>query len=703
MGLGLPDVRVRLTAEGEAQVVNALRKVVSESQRAGRQANKGFAQFNSALLGARNLLGQIAAAASVGAFVAIAKNAADAADEVGKMSQRVGASVQNLSALSLVAKTAGVDLGELTRTLVFLGRRVAELQGGSKDAQRDFGALGLTVRDFKGKDAAQQLDVVAAAFAKLEDSPQKTALGFRIFGKQVAEILPLLSSLAGDGGLAGAITRARELGVLLSEDTARAAQAINDDLTVIKEQVLAGAARFVEGFAPAVHAVLGDVQKDLGKNQDAWKTWGESVGQTVGLLVLTVGSLIDRIIVSLQKLGNAGVAVAKILTTAVQTPLALGGIIVAEERLAREANDRLEAEFQKREQERRQRAENLGFAIGRGAAGLPALRPAAGTADAPVIADDAERKRREAEAKRLAAEQKRLEAERQKRQFAADTAASEQALAALGRERADIEQRVALGLLSQAEGAKRVADANREALPTLQAIYKSYVLIAAANPFDVEAQNRVAEFGAKVREVETAVEAVDSTLQQVAVTAKDALKDALVDALTSGLQEARNLLDALRNVALAVVQAVQQLLALKLAESIVSAIPGFSGGGPVRRATGGVVSGPGTGTSDSVPALLSHGEYVVRAAVVQQPGMLAALDAVNRGIATPALAGPRGVRRFADGGFVSGAGVAGPDVNVNIGLEEGLVARQIESPQGSRAVVRVLAKNRRAAGSALGG
>ena len=36
----------------------------------------------------------------------------------------------------------------------------------------------------------------------------------------------------------------------------------------------------------------------------------------------------------------------------------------------------------------------------------------------------------------------------------------------------------------------------------------------------------------------------------------------------------------------------------------------------VRRATGGYVSGPGTGTSDSIPAWLSNGEYVVKAAAV---------------------------------------------------------------------------------------
>lgn len=42
---------------------------------------------------------------------------------------------------------------------------------------------------------------------------------------------------------------------------------------------------------------------------------------------------------------------------------------------------------------------------------------------------------------------------------------------------------------------------------------------------------------------------------------------------------------------------------------------------PKNRATGGAVFGPGTATSDSIPALLSNGEYVIKAAAVDRYGM----------------------------------------------------------------------------------
>lgn len=72
-----------------------------------------------------------------------------------------------------------------------------------------------------------------------------------------------------------------------------------------------------------------------------------------------------------------------------------------------------------------------------------------------------------------------------------------------------------------------------------------------------------------------------------------------------------------------------------------------------RRAHGGIVRGPGTGTSDSIPARLSNGEFVVRASQTQRFRPL--LEAINRGQASsgyatalptppPAMAAPGGGR-----------------------------------------------------------
>ena len=59
-----------------------------------------------------------------------------------------------------------------------------------------------------------------------------------------------------------------------------------------------------------------------------------------------------------------------------------------------------------------------------------------------------------------------------------------------------------------------------------------------------------------------------------------------------------------------------------------SAFGGVSGGAaPVKKATGGIIRGPGTGTSDSIAALLSDGEFVTRASMTSKYRPL--LEAIN--------------------------------------------------------------------------
>jgi phage-related minor tail protein len=94
-------------------------------------------------------------------------------------------------------------------------------------------------------------------------------------------------------------------------------------------------------------------------------------------------------------------------------------------------------------------------------------------------------------------------------------------------------------------------------------------------------------------------------------------------------------------------------------------------------ADGGRVRGPGTETSDSIPAWLSNNEFVTRAAVVRQPGALPFLDDFNaRGMS--ALADWSARVRHATGGL---AGVPAPSMP-----SPGLGASELASPGAAASV-----------------
>jgi len=130
----------------------------------------------------------------------------------------------------------------------------------------------------------------------------------------------------------------------------------------------------------------------------------------------------------------------------------------------------------------------------------------------------------------------------------------------------------------------------------------------------------------------------------------------LVSGFVNDLRQGKSASEALAN---AVGKITDKLIDMAVQMLIVKPLMGlfgFSGGGLVGGfppapapaglyADGGHVRGPGTSTSDSIPARLSNGEYVVRAAAVKKIGV-STLDALNYGGMLPG---------YADGGYVGDA------------------------------------------------
>lgn len=117
-----------------------------------------------------------------------------------------------------------------------------------------------------------------------------------------------------------------------------------------------------------------------------------------------------------------------------------------------------------------------------------------------------------------------------------------------------------------------------------------------------------------------------------------------------------------------------------------------AGGGPVFRRMSGAIRGPGTGTSDSIPALISNGEFVVRAAAVRALG-LDVLHAINAGY-IPTMPAPR----YATGGLVGELAAAGNgqrdvvDVRFDIGGKRHTVQSSRDTARGLASALRELSR-----------
>ena len=110
-----------------------------------------------------------------------------------------------------------------------------------------------------------------------------------------------------------------------------------------------------------------------------------------------------------------------------------------------------------------------------------------------------------------------------------------------------------------------------------------------------------------------------------------------------------------------------------------------SGGQPFFPSRRGYITGPGTETSDSIPAMLSRGEFVLRAAAVRKWG-LGFLQALNRGF-MPAIP------RLAMGGAVTPPAVTQsglPEMAINLSVQGGQPMRLLSSRETARNLTNAL-------------
>jgi hypothetical protein len=179
-------------------------------------------------------------------------------DQLDKLSEKTGLTVEQLSVLRYQGELANVPLEELAKGAQKLAKTMAEAAGGGAEASATFKAIGVDVKDSSGglKPFDVLLGEVADKFAHYEDGPAKAALAQRLFGKSGADLIPLLNQ--GSEGLAKQKKEAQELGIVLGGDVAKNAAEFNDNLTRLKLTAEAAAIAIGGKLLPILNDLLGN-------------------------------------------------------------------------------------------------------------------------------------------------------------------------------------------------------------------------------------------------------------------------------------------------------------------------------------------------------------------------------------------------------------------------------------------------------------
>ena len=241
----------------------SLAKSVSDVERkldamgnAGKKAGRDLGTLKNIAIG-RLAISSITAVTSgltqaTQTLVAFGRSVANSTDASSKLSRSLGITFGELSGLQLAGDLAGVSSDELGLALSKLQTQLGRAQAGSRESQKAFEGLGLSVQGLAGLNATQQFQAIATAISQIPDPAGRSAAAVALFGRSGASLLPLFEN--GGDDIARIANEANRLGLALNDVQARNIEAMNDAFTLAQKSVEGVVRQIVADLAPGIKA-----------------------------------------------------------------------------------------------------------------------------------------------------------------------------------------------------------------------------------------------------------------------------------------------------------------------------------------------------------------------------------------------------------------------------------------------------------------
>ena len=257
------DAKIRIVAEDKTAA--AFKKLDSRLDR----TTKAFRKFAIGV-------GAVVGAAGLGRLVGGTLNAAD---QIEKLSTRLGVGSRALSEYKHVADLSGVSFETLTMGMQRMTRRIAEAANGMGEARGALKELGLDAEKLNALPLDQKFEIIAEKLAGLGSESDRVRLAMKLFDSEGVALIQTMKG--GAAGIAKMREEARRLGLSLGEDQVKAAADAKDAWTRLKA-AFAGIVNFIIlKLAPPLTALLtwlGDrLPKFIDKAVGAWTRFKEIV------------------------------------------------------------------------------------------------------------------------------------------------------------------------------------------------------------------------------------------------------------------------------------------------------------------------------------------------------------------------------------------------------------------------------------------
>lgn len=224
-----------------------------------------------AAIGAAGVAAIGAAAVAAGlAIFNLTKQAADFGSAIFDASEKTGLHAESLSAMKFAADQSGSSLEQVTSGLAKFAKNVGQAGDDAKTATKFFADFGITPQA-----ALNDLDgALGKVFKRISDAKpgiEQITLAQKAFGKSGADLLPFIKSF--DGDLEALTKRAKELGVTIDDDAAKAADEFGDQLDTLSAQLSGVARTIVSPLIPKITELAETFSDFISENKDDMEGW----------------------------------------------------------------------------------------------------------------------------------------------------------------------------------------------------------------------------------------------------------------------------------------------------------------------------------------------------------------------------------------------------------------------------------------------
>jgi len=244
------------------QGTTALQAAQAELQGAMQSVTSGLGQQVAAISRVAASMGPvgIAVSAVIAGLTLFGTVAISAAGRIGEFQHQVdimrdttGLSSKEIGGLRVAAARAGETFEDVQAPLFMFVRHLGEARDGSKEAQKAFQTLGVSLTDSNGfaKSTGTVLEDVKAALFNIPDPARRASEAFELFGRGARTILPVLEQNQTE-----AQALAEQLGITLTPSMEKTAEAARKAGLEFKLSMLGELNKFTAALAPAGTAIL---------------------------------------------------------------------------------------------------------------------------------------------------------------------------------------------------------------------------------------------------------------------------------------------------------------------------------------------------------------------------------------------------------------------------------------------------------------